>query len=573
MKKILLLFLLAFLSFTATRSQVIDKQTALQLVNANKDAIGLSATDMNNVIVSSAYQSSGTDMTLVYLQQTHLGIPVYNKMLVLAFRDGKMLSQAGKLFSGLDKIATVSGHSLNETDAVRIAFKEVKLKFPAITISHKTPDGLKSDFGQLPGTYEKVTAQLLWFPVEEEKTEVKLSWQVIVAPEGTDDAWQITIDANTGKLIDKTNLVIFENFDRLRQGSAGLLKAIPPRFVAAFTNKAITQNSRIKDRPSLVSTVNYNVIPYPFEAPSFGAAAIRTNPWASAPGNATTLGWHSNGTTDFTISRGNNVWATEDTLGVNQNTGLPATSSTSPDPLNFVTPPNYNVEPSRDPAMQQFCITNLFYWNNIIHDVYYQYGFDEPAGNFQENNLGRGGLGNDHVMALAQSGAAGHIGNNANFLTPPDGGRGRMRMYLFNAVGNTTLTVNTPPAIAGNYTAIEGAFSTANLLGNVGPVSGQVVYYNDDAAGNTHYACNPPANSVSGKVALIDRGFGGAVCTATVPFTVKVKNAQNAGAIAVIMVNNVPGAPIVMGGTDNTITIPAVMISQSDGAIFASTLR
>ena len=35
-------------------------------------------------------------------------------------------------------------------------------------------------------------------------------------------------------------------------------------------------------------------------------------------------------------------------------------------------------------------------------------------------------------------------------------------------------------------------------------------------------------------------------------FTVKVKNAQDAGAIAVIIVNNVPGSPVVIGGTDNT---------------------
>lgn len=199
-----------------------------------------------------------------------------------------------------------------------------------------------------------------------------------------------------------------------------------------------------------------------------------------------------------------------------------------------------------------------------MHDVTYQYGFDEPAGNYQQNNQGRGGAGNDYVMALAQSGAAGHIGNNANFLPTVDGVKGRMRMYLFDAVSSTTLHVNTPAPISGNYTAVEGTFSTNNLLANVGPVTGQVVYYNDDAGGTTHQACGPPANTLTGKIALIDRG----TCT----FVAKVLAAQTAGAIAVIMVNNVAGAPIIMGGTDNTITIPAVMVSQSDGAIFAAQL-
>ncbi|MEQ1678102.1 MAG: M36 family metallopeptidase, partial [Chitinophagaceae bacterium] len=290
-------------------------------------------------------------------------------------------------------------------------------------------------------------------------------------------------------------------------------------------------------------------------------AALRSNPWTAAPGNATTLGWHSDGTTDYTISRGNNVWATEDTVGANSNSGVPATSTTSPDPLNFNFTPNYGVEPSMNPTMQQFCITNLFYWNNIIHDITYQYGFDEVTGNYQQNNQGRGGNGNDYVTALAQSGAVGHIGNNANFLPTVDGVRGRMRMYLFSSA--TTLHVNTPAFLVGNYGATESAFSINNKLVNVGPVTGQVIYYNDDAGGTTHEACVPPANILAGKIALINRGN----CT----FVAKVLAAQNAGAIAVIMVNNVAGY-ITMAGDDNAITIPAVLVSQSDGAILASQL-
>ena len=48
----------------------------------------------------------------------------------------------------------------------------------------------------------------------------------------------------------------------------------------------------------------------------------------------------------------------------------------------------------------------------------YQYGFDEAAGNFQANNYGRGGSGNDSVLAEAQDGSG---TNNANFTTPADG--------------------------------------------------------------------------------------------------------------------------------------------------------
>lgn len=75
-------------------------------------------------------------------------------------------------------------------------------------------------------------------------------------------------------------------------------------------------------------------------------------------------------------------------------------------------------------------------------------------------------------------------------------------------------------------------------------------------------ACTPlsPANAkaVKGNIALIDRG----ACI----FTDKVKNAQNAGAKAVLIADNNPSLPPQeLGGTDPTITIPSARISQADG--------
>lgn len=82
-----------------------------------------------------------------------------------------------------------------------------------------------------------------------------------------------------------------------------------------------------------------------------------------------------------------------------------------------------------------------------------------------------------------------------------------------------------------------------------------------DAAGPTTFdACSPLTNAaaVNGKIALVDRGTCG--------FTVKVKNAQNAGARAVIVADNVAGSPPApLGGVDATITIPSVRVSLADG--------
>lgn len=75
-------------------------------------------------------------------------------------------------------------------------------------------------------------------------------------------------------------------------------------------------------------------------------------------------------------------------------------------------------------------VTQLFYTANMYHDLLYDLGFNEAAGNFEANNNGAGGKGNDAVTLNAQVGGS---FNNANFLTPEDGKAGRMNMLLWNA--------------------------------------------------------------------------------------------------------------------------------------------
>ena len=83
-----------------------------------------------------------------------------------------------------------------------------------------------------------------------------------------------------------------------------------------------------------------------------------------------------------------------------------------------------------------------------------------------------------------------------------------------------------------------------------------------DQVSGTGLACNAlnatNTAAVTGKIALVDRG--------TCAFTVKVKNAQNAGALAVLVADSVPGSPPAgMSGVDATITIPSVRLTNADG--------
>ncbi|KAG0207328.1 Fungalysin/Thermolysin Extracellular metalloproteinase 5 [Mortierella sp. GBA30] len=175
-----------------------------------------------------------------------------------------------------------------------------------------------------------------------------------------------------------------------------------------------------------VSDATYNVYPMGVNDPEDGKRRLLTNPHHH---KASPLGWHRQGQNkNFTTTIGNNVYA-----GDNRRNGMDWENNPRPEgevdedgELTF----DFEVDLSKDPVTYvDAAVTNLFYWNNQIHDVFHHYGFDEESGNFQQNNFGRGGLGNDAVIANAQDGSG---YNNANFATPPDGQHGKMRMYVWD---------------------------------------------------------------------------------------------------------------------------------------------
>src|SRR5678815_2485984 len=83
---------------------------------------------------------------------------------------------------------------------------------------------------------------------------------------------------------------------------------------------------------------------------------------------------------------------------------------------------------------QSSAITNMFYWDNHLHDIYYSFGFDEAAGNFQTDNFGLGGSSGDPIIADAQDNRDGMPASlcNSNFFTPGDGSSPRMQMFICN---------------------------------------------------------------------------------------------------------------------------------------------
>ncbi|KGG51398.1 hypothetical protein DI09_36p90 [Mitosporidium daphniae] len=137
------------------------------------------------------------------------------------------------------------------------------------------------------------------------------------------------------------------------------------------------------------------------------------------------MGWNSidkkGHSTNSTI--GNNVFAQENHFGSDY--WVSNKRPVSPESA-FI----YPISDWSDPySYVNSSISNVFYWINLLHDILYTYGFDEPAGNFQNKNFLRGGKGFDAIIADVQDGSG---DSNASFMSPPDGQHGRMRLFLWS---------------------------------------------------------------------------------------------------------------------------------------------
>ncbi|KAF7301727.1 Extracellular metalloproteinase mep [Mycena indigotica] len=158
-------------------------------------------------------------------------------------------------------------------------------------------------------------------------------------------------------------------------------------------------------------------------------------------------GWHSTGTTNTTNTAGNNAISYKSS----QSTGTAA--ETSPGVYSYI------QDPAQAPTVTanvKAAVVNNFYLVNSIHDIAYRYGFTEAAFNFQNDNFGKGGRGNDRVTSSIQDRAG---TNNADFATPPDGQSGHMRMFIF-----TVTTPNRDGALENDVPIHEVAHGITNRM-------------------------------------------------------------------------------------------------------------
>lgn len=523
--------------FAQNHSQLIQDYLKRHAASEN-----LQQKDINALILSSQHYSKSLDADLVYMQQSVNAVPIFNAMGHFIVKNQKVDLQNQRFYTDIHQKTTSTSAQLSATEALDKAVAHFKLEKKSATqiLEKKSKHSFVLENKSISN--ENIPAKLVYQEIE---GQLILAWDMSLYLKNTEHWWSFRIDANTGKIIDQNDWLLSCNFDGHKHEN--------------FANQTSTTASQQKKSVLLqeitsADEAQYRAYETTIESPNHGERTLLINP---ADPVASPFGWHDTdgvAGAEYTITRGNNAYAQEDRAGDD----LPGYSPDGGANLNFDFPIQDN-----QPAIlnEDAAITNLFVRNNVMHDLWYYYGFDEDAGNFQEKNYeGTEAYGNDPVYADAQDGSG---VNNANFGTPPDGMSPRMQMFLWATTGEPLPQITiTSSSAAGEYAGLESNFGP-NLSADA--LEAELILAIDTQ--DSSFACDPLTNTseMDGQIAVITRGD----CA----FVEKVSEAQNAGAIAVIVINNEPGEPIVMGGDSSTITIPSLMISQENGATILSALE
>ena len=528
--------LLALVGPAAASASADAADVAKAHVRANSASFGVTSADVAELGVTSAYRSSHSGVTHVNVNQRYESLEVFGAHATVNVANGGVVFAGGSLERGL-QVASDSVR-LGATDAVEAAAEALDLD---------EPEGLRVLRASLAGAHETVLsdggiseapipARLGWQPT---KDGLRLAWQVEIDDASDVNYWNATVDARTGALLEVQDLTIEDEYEEL---------------AATLVRKGDSPGSSVYPAPDARSDApvndgsSYRVFEITKESPNDGPRTLVQNP---ADGASSPYGWHdTNGVegAEFTTTRGNNAHAY-----------LDQDSNNVPDfgqDVDGGSSLTFDFEADLTEHAQHYrnaVVTNLFYWNNIVHDVTYRYGFDEVSGNFQAKNY-RGGptAGNgegDYVRAEAADGGG---TNNANFNT----GASRMQMFLWPGaqlgaqnqivVGETTVQAGWarfgPPAVN---------------AGVAGPLA--------VAANNGCNASDYPA--ATGFVAITVNVTTG---TGSCSNVARTATAQAAGASAVIIASTsgtgTGAGPVLTGAqTAAPVGIPAVSVTLESG--------
>jgi len=359
--------------------------------------------------VNRDYVTPHNGLRTVVFQQAFAGIPVFEAVLAGHLTSQGELVRLSSQF--VPDVGAAAAKGVPEWAAVTVkppvsaAMAVVKaaanigtaLPVEAVVVS-KAPEGaaMKQRLKAKPLLKGEVYAELVWLPLN--RASLRLCWQVILVSKARTEMYLVLVDAQTGNVLLRRNQTCYQvSTNAVPAGYRVFVHESPTPFSPGWSYPS-------SEQPPVVARVLVtNVV-------SFSATA---SPW----------GWldpkDANG---FYQTKGNNVDAHTD-LDDDDMPDLPRPSSGDPPVFDF------DLDLTLQPiSYTNASVVNMFYWCNLAHDRFYDLGFTEAAGNMQNYNFGRGGLGGDALQADVQDGG----GTDNSYASPvPDGFEPRISIWVY----------------------------------------------------------------------------------------------------------------------------------------------
>ena len=357
--------------------------------------------------ISSEHVSSTSGIKHTYIIQQINGIDISGTQSSFHLSKDGTIIKANNQFLSAEKLKTApTQHTLSALDAVKRAANHFKFdaKDNYDIISTSNEETKKTVISNKDISDTDIPVKLSYSL--NSQNQLSLVWSLTIYRSKENNYWYVDIDANTGALITKNDGVTNCNFNHDHDSHDN-------------NEKHNKKNNLATTKKSNVIAGGYEVIPFYVESPYLGNREIILNPDNAI---ASPFGWHdTNGVVgaEHTTTKGNNV----DTFENGDNIGFAPDGGAALDFTGYAFDEVYTIANQYESAS----ITNLFYITNIMHDISYQYGFDEAAGNFQQNNYGNGGIDGDFINAEVQNT---DLTCNASFLTPEDGTNGVLKAFI-----------------------------------------------------------------------------------------------------------------------------------------------
>jgi hypothetical protein len=364
------------------------EQVARGFLADHKRLYGLDDGELSTLVKGGEYRTKHNGVTQLALRQRDAGREVFGAVASFAIdKQGRLVSQSGML---APDAAAAGQPALSAGEAVRAAADSVGATQAGPLTQRSAAGGatrrttFDNAYAVRLGDPRPVSAELVTFPMPAGQP-ARLGWKIML--EVSDQAdYEMVVDARGGDVLYRHNG--YENAgpegNVYRSQNPTTTQQITP-----FTGWVADRTTEGNNTNTYVDLDATNAVGYRPQTPASGDPGYQHFDYAF------TNAYETSGGTDLTTDR-------------------------------------------------DATLTQLFYWVNFSHDHLYGLGFDEASGNFQRDNFGKGGAGNDPVLAEAYNGYGDGTQklcedkdknkilcrNNANFHTDPDGTSPRLQVYV-----------------------------------------------------------------------------------------------------------------------------------------------